>query len=478
MDLDYSELDATALAELVRSGAASATELVDEAIARIEKLNPQLNAVIHERFAAARAEAAGVPDGPFKGVPIVIKDLDGFSAGDPFHGGMRFLKELGWSSDVDSYVFAKLRAAGCVIVGKTNCPELGLIPSTEPEAYGPTRNPWNLDRSPGGSSGGTAAAIASRMVPIGHGGDGGGSIRIPASACGLVGLKPSRGRVSLGPEQGENWQGLVVRGGLARTVRDAAAFLDVVAGAMPGDPYSAPPPSRPFTDEVGADPGSLRIGWLKDAPGGLAVTDPECAAAVDGALAALESIGHAIEDARPEALREEEITQHAINLIASNIARELDYWSEATGRPIGPDDVEFHTWTFAEIGRPITAPQYLAAVEAIHAVARRAARWWSDGYDLLVTPTVPEPPWTFGSFTSTPDNPLQGTIRSGQIVPFVAPLNLTGQPAISLPLHWTPDGLPVGVQLVAAYGREDVLLRVAAQLEQAMPWKDRRAPIS
>jgi amidase len=217
---------------------------------------------------------------------------------------------------------------------------------------------------------------------------------------------------------------------------------------------------------------------MKDAPGGLAQTDPSCAEAVDVALAALESLGHGIEDARPEALADDEITQHAINLIAANIARELDYWSARTGKTIGPDDVEFHTWTFAELGRPITAPQYLAAVEAIHDVSRRAAEWWAGGYDLLVTPTIPEPPWPFGSFTSTPDNPLQGTIRSGQIVPFVAPLNLTGQPAISLPLHWTSDGLPVGVQLVAAYGREDLLVRVAAQLEEAKPWRDRRPPIS
>lgn len=478
MDAEYSELDATALAELVRSGEATPSELVDEAIARIEKLNPQLNAVVHERFETARKEATTAPDGPFRGVPIVIKDLDGFSAGDPFHAGMRFLKDLGWTEERDSYAFAKLRAAGFVVVGKTNCPELGLIPSTEPEAYGPTRNPWNLDRSPGGSSGGTAAAVASRMVPVGHGGDGGGSIRIPASACGLVGLKPTRGRVSLGPEKGEAWQGFVVRGGLARTVRDAAAFLDVVSGPMPGDPYFAPPPARPFIDDVGGDPGTLRVGWLKDAPGGLAQTDPQCATGVDVALRALESLGHEVEDARPDALDDQEIAQHAINVIASNLARELDYWAERTGRAMGPDDVEFHTWTFAEMGRPVTATQYLASTEAIHSIARRAAQWWASGFDVLVTPTLPEPPWTFGSFISSPENPLQGTIRSGSIVPFVAPLNITGQPAISLPLHWSDDGLPIGVQLVAAYGREDVLIRVASQLEDALPWRDRRPPVS
>ena len=478
MDTDYSELDATGLAALVRAGEASPAELVDEAIARIEKLNPQVNAVIHERFDEARGEAASVPDGPFKGVPIVIKDLDGYSAGDPFHAGMKFLKELGWTSDHDSHVFAKLRGAGFLFVGKTNCPELGLLPSTEPEAYGPTRNPWNLERSPGGSSGGTAAAVASRMVPLGHGGDGGGSIRIPASTCGLVGLKSSRGRISLGPDKGDSWSGLVVYGGITRTVRDAAAFLDVVSGPMPGDPYAAPAPVRPFAEEVGTDPGRLRIGWSKDAPGGLAQTHPECEAAVDHALSLLESLGHAVEDARPETPGEDEVTQAAINVIAANIARSLDYWSERTGERIGPDDVEFHTWTFAEFSKSVSASQYLASLEQLQTVTRASATWWADGYDLLVTPTIPEPPWTFGSFTSTPENPLQGTVRSGQIVPFVAPLNLTGQPGISLPLHWSEDGLPIGVQLVAAYGREDLLIRIASQLEDAQPWANRRPPVS
>lgn len=452
--------------------------MVDEAIARIEKLNPQLNAVIHERFEKVRAEAASAPDGPFRGVPMVIKDLDGYSAGDPFHGGMKFLKELGWSEDHDSYVFRKLRAAGFLFVGKTNCPELGLLPSTEPEAYGPTRNPWHLERSPGGSSGGTAAAVASRMVPLGHGGDGGGSIRVPSSACGLVGLKASRGRISLGPDKGESWSGFVTYGGITRTVRDTAAFLDVVSGPMAGDPYQAPLPARPFAEEVGADPGRLRVGWMTAAPGGLAETDPQCAAAVDRTISLLDSLGHDVEDARPEAMANEEVTQHAINVISVGIARGLDYWSARTGRPIGQDDVEFHTWTFAEISKSVTASQYVGSMDALQAVARESASWWADGFDILVSPTVPEPPWTFGSFTSTPDNPLQGTIRSGQIVPFVAPLNVTGQPAISLPLHWSDEGLPIGVQLVAAYGREDLLLRLASQLEEAQPWSDRRPPVS
>jgi amidase len=480
MDADYSELDAVALAELVRSGQASPAELVDEAIARIEKLNPQLNAVIHERFEKARAEASSsdLPAGPFRGVPMVVKDLDGTSAGDPYHAGMRFLKELDWVEERDSHQIAKLRAAGFVFVGKTNCPELGLIPSTEPEVYGPTHNPWDLARSAGGSSGGSAAAVASRMVPVGHAGDGGGSIRIPASQCGLVGLKPTRGRVSLGPAEGEAWAGFVVRGTVTRTVRDAAALLDVQSGPMPGDPYFAPPPSRPFAEEVGSDPGTLRIGYETVAPGGLTMTHPVCEEAVGQTTELLASLGHDVEDSRPDVLADDSVVQHAINIIGANVAAELDHWSRRTGKPVTEADVEAGTWTFAEVGRTLTASQYIEALDEIHAIARTGAEWWAGGFDVLVTPTIPEPPHLLGEFSATPENPLQGIIRSGQIVPFVAPSNFTGQPAISLPLHWTDQGLPVGVQLVAAYGREDVLLRLASQLEDARPWSGKRPSVS
>ena len=480
MSTDYSDLDATALAELVKNDQASPAELVDEAIARVEKLNPQLNAVIHERFDKARAEAASadLPDGPFKGVPMVVKDLDGTSAGDPYHAGMRFLKELNWVEDEDSHQIAKLRRAGFVFVGKTNCPELGLIPSTEPEVYGPTHNPWDLDRSPGGSSGGSAAAVAARMVPVGHAGDGGGSIRIPASQCGLVGLKPTRGRVSVGPDHGEAWAGFVVRGALTRTVRDSAALLDVMAGPMPGDPYFATPPERPFADEVGRDPGRLRVGFGTVAPGGLTTTQPECETAVEETTKLLSSLGHDVEDSRPEVLDDDQIVQSAINVIGANVAFELDYYGRKAGKPIGQSDVELGTWNFAEIGRTLTSAQYIDALDLIHGVARRGAEWWAGGFDVLVTPTIPEPPHLLGEFRVTEENPLQGIIRSGQIVPFVAPFNFTGQPAMSLPLHWTEAGLPVGVQLVAAYGREDVLIRLAAQLEEARPWSGKRPPVS
>ncbi|MET1002355.1 MAG: amidase, partial [Acidimicrobiia bacterium] len=305
MDTELSRLDATAQAELVRRGDASPTELVDAAIARVEKLNGELNAVTHPLFDRARTAANGpLPDGPFRGVPIVVKDLDGTLAGAPYHAGNRALQAAGYVATRTCYLFEKLEHAGFVIIGKTNTPEFGLLPVAEPQAYGPTRNPWNAQHTSGGSSGGSAAAVASGMVPVGHAGDGGGSIRIPSSMCGLFGLKPSRGRVSLGPDESEHWAGLVVRHVVSRSVRDSAAVLDVLEGYMPGDFYTAPPPTRAYAIEVGEDPGRLRIGLRTEATGGLAATDPECVTAVEDAARLLESLGHTVEVASPAALDE------------------------------------------------------------------------------------------------------------------------------------------------------------------------------
>src|SRR3954454_7518890 len=256
--------DATALARLVRSGEASARELAEAAIARIEELNPRLNAVIAPLFEKGLAAADGdLPDGPFRGVPLLVKDLGCFTAGDPLHEGMSFLKDLGWTEERDSWLAGRFREAGMVILGRTNTPELGILPTTEPEAHGPTRNPWDHEHSPGGSSGGSAAAVASGMVAAAHANDGGGSIRIPASHCGLVGLKPTRARVSQGPEIGEAWAGGTIDGAVTRTVRDAAAILDAISAPMTGEPYYAPPLPGPLRDEVGRDPGSLRVGFVE-----------------------------------------------------------------------------------------------------------------------------------------------------------------------------------------------------------------------
>src|SRR5881296_1844455 len=365
MSDDLAWLDATAQADLVRRRQASPVEVVEAAIARIEQTNPELNAVIIPRFENARAEAASgaLPDGPFRGVPFLLKDLICYSAGDPHHMGTRFLRDLGFVAPADTYLAEKFRAAGLVFLGKTNTPELGTLPTTEPEAYGPSRNPWDTSRSTGGSSGGSAAAVAAGMVPAAHANDGGGSIRIPASACALVGLKPSRGRISCGPGLGELLGGLATEGVLTRSVRDTAALLDAVAGPMPGDPYFAPPPARPFAAEVGLRPGRLRIGLMTRAPGDAFAVHEDCATAARDAAHLLESLGHTVEEAHPAALDDPEVGQRFTLVVAAWIARDLDYWSERTGRPLGPDDVEPMNWAVAEQGRACSARQYIRAVE-------------------------------------------------------------------------------------------------------------------
>jgi amidase len=474
---DLTLLDATAQADLVRSGELSALELVEAAIERIERGNPELNAVIHEQFEQAREQAAGeLPDGPFRGVPFLLKDLHASEAGAPLHEGMTFLKRLGWVAREDSEVVRRYRAAGFVVCGRTNTPELGILPTTEPAAYGPTRNPWDLGRSPGGSSGGAAAATAARLVPVAHASDGGGSIRIPASHCGLVGLKPSRARVTSGPGFGDVMSGLTTELAVTHSVRDAAAMLDVIQGPLTGDPYGVAPPERPFLEEVGAGPGRLRIGLMTTPPGGMFETHPACVAAARDAAKLLEELGHHVEESYPDALDDPEYIQHFLVRWTSGVDWNLKHWSAAAGREIGPEDVEPLTWALAEQGRTHSGGDYLRAVEHAQAVSRRGAQWWASGFDLLLTPTTAEPAPLLGEHDAPADNPLMPIIRATPFAVFTAAFNTTGQPAISLPLGSTDEGLPVGVQLAAAFGREDVLLRVAAQLEEARPWADRRPP--
>ena len=465
-------LDATALAALVRAGEASPVELVDEAIGRIEKLDPQLNAVIHRRFEAARAEAASadLPDGPFRGVPFLVKDLECHMAGEPHHQGLQVLKDVGWTETVDSHLYERFRAAGLVTLGRTNTPELGGTVTTEPVAYGPTRNPWSLGHSTGGSSGGSAAAVAAGYVPLAHANDGGGSIRIPAANCGLVGLKPTRGRITKGPHSGESWAGATIDGVVSRTVRDTAAALDAIAGPAVGDPYFAAPPARPYVQEVGTDPGSLRVGFLTAIEGHS--VHPECVAAVEGAARLLESLGHRVEATSPGAFWEDGLADSFTVVVAAGAARDLDRLSEKVGRAVDPFELEFDNALMASIGRSVTAPQYIAAIDAAHAWSRRLQAWWTE-YDVLLTPVLAVPPPELGWLR----DPEHGTARLLEILLFTVQANVSGQPAVSLPLHWTPDGLPVGVQAMGAYGREDVLLRLAAQVEQAAPWADRHPPL-
>lgn len=470
--------DATKQAAAIRGGQVKPEELVAAAIARIERLNPELNAVVIPRFERALEEARGsLPAGPFRGVPLLLKDLICHTAGDPFHCGSRFLKRRNFRATHDTYLAQKFRAAGFVIVGRTNVPEFGPIPSTEPVAYGPTRNPWNCEHSPGGSSGGSAAAVAARMVAVAHGNDGGGSIRIPASATGLFGLKPSRGRVSLGPDWGDLWDGAVAEHVLTLSVRDSAAILDCIHGPMPGDPCAPPPPPCPFAEAARREPEKLRVGVLDSVPSGWATVRPECRQAVRDAAALLESLGHVVEEAYPAALAEAELQQHFGTIVMASLAAEISHWVGIVGEEPATDDLELHTRYLLEGGRQISAVQYLQAHAWLQRFARRVASWWAQGFDILLTPTMAEPPPRLGEVCATPEEPMRGFQRAIPMVAFTAPFNVTGQPAASLPLHWSADGLPIGVQLVAAYGREDLLLSLAAQVEQSRPWIARKPPI-
>jgi amidase len=471
---DLAWMDATAQADLVRRGEASPKELVEAAIARIESLNPRLDAVLRTRFDVARAEAGGdLPDGPFRGVPFLLKDLGATIAGEPTAFGIGPM--AGAPMPATSFLAEQFRAAGFVVLGRTNVPEFGTTVTTEPKSFPPARNPWNPEHSTGGSSGGSAAAVASGMVPVAHANDGGGSIRIPASECGLVGLKPTRARVSQGPMVGEGWAGGTIDGSVARSVRDAAAVLDAISAPMPGEPYYAPPLPGPLREEVGREPGRLRIGFV-DRPGSEGyLDDPECRAAVAGAARLLESLGHVVEPGGPAAMFEGEFARAFNAIIAADTEATFRAFEMLLGRPIADEDIEPRNVAYRDAGRSLSAVDYLGARSWIGMWARRVAGWWTD-HDILVTPTVGAPPPRLGWFTEA--GPAEEGKRIASFIPYTAQFNMTGQPAISLPLHWSADGLPVGVQFVAGYGREDLLVRLAAQLERAAPWADRRPPVS
>ncbi|NQZ99866.1 MAG: amidase [Myxococcales bacterium] len=476
---EFATLDAVAQAELVRNGEVSPKELIDVSIARVEAHDAALNAVVIRQFDRARGQAvsAELPDGPFRGVPMLLKDIGAYLDGDPHYAGMALLKRVDWREQGESTFAGRLRRAGFVSIGRTNTPELALSVTTEPESFGATHNPWNLAHSPGGSSGGAGAAVAAGYVAVGHSSDGGGSIRIPASHCGLIGLKPTRGRCSFGPSIGERWGGFSNEGFVTRSVRDTAALLDVVSGDATGDPYSAPPLPRPLSAEVGADPGKLRVGVMRALPGRREL-HADALAAVDTAAKLLEDLGHHVEESHPKALDDPDAGKGFVVVVTSSVAAALESWSEKTGELFGPKSVEPLTWAVAEIGRTHTAAQYIEAVTFNHAHSRRVAAWWDEGYDLLLTPTSGEPPPELGEFEPTTDNPLQGFVRAMPFSAFTSPFNVTGQPAVSLPVHWNAAGLPLGAQLVAARGREDLLVRVAAQVEDTGCWQGRRPPLS
>jgi amidase len=463
--------DATALADLVRRRETSPLELVDAAIRRIQGVNSQLNAVVWERFEKAREEAGSerLPQGPFTGVPFLTKDLGCTTDGEPDSGGSRFLKENGNTAGVTTELARRIKAAGFINLGRTNTPEFGAVATTEPLAWGPTRNPWDPTRTAGGSSGGSCAAVAALMVPVAHGSDGGGSIRLPSAACGLVGLKPTRGRVNIWPST--EWISPVsVQGFQTRTVRDLAACMDFASGSLPGDPMPPPIPARSYASEVGADPGRLRIGLWNRLPATLdGVLHPECQRAVEETGKLLESLGHDVELAHPAVLDDPKTSTIFNRIWPVRLLAALQYFERKLEKKAGPDNLDPDTLYWLDRAHGVSATEYVLALEDMDAFTRAFAGWWHAGYDVLLTPTT-------GTLT-----PKLGALgmdaarlkTSALWWPFTPFFNMAGQPAISLPLHWTAEGLPVGVQLGAAYAREDVLIQLAAQLEQARPWSAR-----
>jgi amidase len=485
---DTQWLDATAHAELIVRREATSSELVSQAIERIERLDGSINAVIMRWFDRATAQAAAFDElplnsphrtGSFAGVPFLVKDLGLHFAGTPLTSGNRAARAAMPLSKHDSNLAVKFRDAGLITLGRTNSPEFGSLPVTEPLGYGPTRNPWNNDHTPGGSSGGAAAAVASGMVPIAHASDGGGSIRIPASCTGLVGLKPTQGRSSMGPERDET--GLSTQLCVSRTVRDTARMLDAVNGPGVGDSVIAPPPSRPYVDELGVDPGRLRIGLLDTHPIGGELHD-DCVVAVRSAAALLEGLGHDVSLGHPAVLGDAEFPRRFAAMWATLMAVGIEALGTTIGREMTADDIEPVNWAQGQYAAHLSATQYAMALAAVGQYRRQAHQWWADGWDLLLTPTLAAPPLRIGALFDADDdidndNPMAPSIRAGRFVAFTPQFNATGQPAINLPLHWNADGLPVGVQLVAAYGREDLLIRIAGQLEAAAPWADRHPPV-
>ncbi|NNL86809.1 MAG: amidase [Myxococcales bacterium] len=472
------DLDCVATAARIREGSCSAAEAVDAAVARIRAGNPSLNAVITPLFDRAAEQLASPRDAPFYGVPFLLKDLGLQMAGTPYFAGNRALRDADHRSTGTSVSVARLRRAGFVILGKTNTPELGTQPTTEPLATGATRNPYDRTRSSGGSSGGSAAAVAARFVPAAHASDGGGSIRIPASCCGLVGLKPSRGRITQAPFAGEAWAGCATDGVVTRSVRDSAALLDILAGPEPGDPYSAPPPACSFAEAIRRPPDPLRVALAWERPREGVAVDPTCRRAVELTGAALEALGHHVEWSRPAVWDEEAIHQRFSEIVAICTAKDLDELEIRLGRPLAREDVEPMNWEIAARGRAAGSTRYPVCLDAMHAFARQFAGFFADapGWDVLVTPTLPELPPILGSFAAGAGDPLRGYRRAASMVAYTAPVNVAGLPAISLPLHASENGLPVGVQFVAPYGLEARLLALAAQLEAAWPWADRRPP--
>jgi amidase len=491
---EYATHDALALAELVRTRQVTPLELVEEAIARIARVQPRLNAFVGELYDRARRDARGpLPDGPLAGVPLVVKDLVQPVEGAPFRRGSRLFAAT--VAAHDSELVRRYRRAGLLLVAKTATPELGLTPYTEPALQGPARNPWNPEHTTGGSSGGSAAAVAAGVVPMGHGGDGGGSIRIPAACCGMFGLKPTRGRTPPGTAGAEGWGGLSLDHAITRTVRDSAALLDASRGHAPGSPYDAPPVERPYLEEVGRAPGRLRIALCRT-PLLPAQPHADVLAAVDDAARLAASLGHEVEEAAPP-LDAAALARSLLTVISVSVALDVAAGEREVGRPAGRDDLELTTRLVAMMGRQATAAQLEQARRELHAVGRTMAEFFAR-YDVLLTPTLGQPPPRVGALQPhglerraqqlVADLRLEAVLRVPGLVPAIAaktygfipwtPLaNVAGLPSMSVPLWWNADGLPVGSMFTGRFGDEATLFRLAGQLEQARPWRHRRPAV-
>ncbi len=489
---EYATYDAVGLAELVAKKEITPLELLDEAISRIETYNPKLNAVVHTSFDRAREQAKGeLPDGPFRGVPFLLKDLKAQDAGQPATGSTKLSADYVPTEDCE--LVRRFKRSGVLILGRTNTPELGIYGVTEPAMRGPCRNPWDLEYTPGGSSGGTAAAVAARMVPMAHGGDGGGSIRIPASHCGLVGLRPTRARNPMGPYSGEGWTGYVSEHVLTRSVRDSAAMLDATNGPDVGAPYQVLPPEGPYLQEVGKDPGKLKIAYCREALFG-SETHPDNLAALESSIALAKELGHELVETKPEFDKPGLIHAYLLT-IATSVAADVRELGDKVGKTPKASDFEKPTWLLKLIGDKLSASEFLYSRNLIHRESRRIGQFFQN-YDVFLTPTTAFPPLKVGELALNTAKELQlsllhaapakallmkalDTLAEEALAPTPNTMlfNQTGQPAVSLPLHWNEGRLPIGTQWVGRFGDETTLIRLAAQLEEARPWKDKQPPL-
>ncbi len=468
---NYSDYDATDLAEMVRSGQVSAAELLEEAIERTERVNPQINAVVYPYYDEARERAyAGLPEGPFTGVPFLLKDLYLLYAGQPMSNGSRIFVD--YVPDHDHELTARYKAAGLSIFGRSTSPEFGITATTESIVHGKTRNPWNLEHTAGGSSGGAAAAVAAGILPIANASDGGGSIRIPASCCGLFGLKPTRARTPSGPDVGEGWAGQSTIHAVSRSVRDSAALLDATAGPDLGAPYYAPPPERPWAEEVGRDLGQMRIGVITNAFNGVE-THPDCIAAVDHAADLCRQLGLEVEEAELEI--PEELRIALWNVVRPSTLVAVQDRAAQLGREPNPEDVEPITWQMINSEQP-SAADYIRATRAVHAIGRIVAGFFT-GYDLMLTPTMAMPPFPLGHLNLDRDDMRAQGEDVAYTVAYTSTFNSAGNPAASIPLYWNEDGLPIGTHFIAPYADEASLIRIGSALEQLQPWANRKPPV-